>query len=160
MDKLTPTSQPTLQGSCSLNTERAMTEPQMKIKSAVIFPSCPSLLPVLHAIVNKIIMQMKAIIWCVFYSISMLWDKLPQFVYKLCHQVVPVRDNGFCFLQAVCLTVCMDHDEDMTLGKLQTVYWSTWKPMLTTTKNSIQGMYWKMWKHTSNLVHIATVLLI
>ena len=35
------------------------------------------------------------------------------------HQVILIRDNGFCFLQAVCLTVCMDHDEDITLGKLQ-----------------------------------------
>ena len=26
---------------------------------------------------------------------------------------------GFFFLQAVCLTVCMDQDEDMTFGKLQ-----------------------------------------
>ena len=49
----------------------------------------------------------------------MLWDKLPQFLYKLCHQVVPIRDDGFFFLQAVCLTVCMDQDEDMTFGKLQ-----------------------------------------
>ena len=49
----------------------------------------------------------------------MPWDKLPQFVHKLQHQVIPIRDDGFCFLQAVCLTVCMDHDEEMTLGKLQ-----------------------------------------
>ena len=46
-------------------------------------------------------------------------DKLPQFIYKLHHHIVPVRDDGFCFLQAVCLRVCMDHDEDMSLGKLQ-----------------------------------------
>ena len=46
-------------------------------------------------------------------------DKLPQFVDRLCHQVIPIRDDGFCFLQAVCLTVCMDHDEVMTVGKLQ-----------------------------------------
>ena len=51
-------------------------------------------------------------------SFSVSWDKLPQFVSRLCHQVVPVRDDGFCFLQAVYLTVCMDQDEDMTLGKL------------------------------------------
>ena len=49
----------------------------------------------------------------------MLWDKLPQFIYKLQHQVIPNRADGFCFLHAVCLTVCMDHDEEMTLGKLQ-----------------------------------------
>ena len=49
----------------------------------------------------------------------MLWDKLPQFVYKLCHQVIPFKDDGFCFLQAVCLTVCMDHDEELSLDKLQ-----------------------------------------
>ena len=48
-------------------------------------------------------------------SISVSWDKLPQFIYKLHHQVIPIRDDGFCFLQAV----CMDHDEDMTIGKLQ-----------------------------------------
>ena len=69
--------------------------------------------------------QRKAIIWCVtgvhmfFCSISMPWDKLPQFVYKLQHQVIPIRADGFCFLQAVCPTVCIDHDENMTLGKLQ-----------------------------------------
>ena len=67
---------------------------------------------------------MKAIIWCVtgvhvFCSISMLWDKLPQFVHKLQCQVIPNRANGFCFLHAVCMTVCMDHDNEMTLGKLQ-----------------------------------------
>ena len=55
----------------------------------------------------------------VFCNISMLWDKLPQFVYKLRCQVIPNRANGFCFLHALCLTVCMDHDEEMTLGKLQ-----------------------------------------
>ena len=49
----------------------------------------------------------------------MLWDRLPQLVYKLQHQVIPIMANGFCFLQAVCLTVCMDHEEDMTVGKLQ-----------------------------------------
>ena len=49
----------------------------------------------------------------------MPWDKLPQFVYKLQHQVIPNRADGFCFLHAVCLAVCMDHDEEMTLGKLQ-----------------------------------------
>ena len=67
--------------------------------------------------------QRKAIIWCVtgvhmfFCSISMPWEKLPQFVYKLQCQVIPIRADGFCFLQAVYLTVCMDHDEEMTLGK-------------------------------------------
>ena len=55
----------------------------------------------------------------VFCSISILWDKLRQLVYKLRRQVIPIKADGFCFLQAVCLTVCMDHDEDMTLGKLQ-----------------------------------------
>ena len=55
----------------------------------------------------------------VFCSISKLWDKLPQLVYKLQHQVIPIKADGFCFLQAVCLTVSMDHEEDMTLGKLQ-----------------------------------------
>ena len=55
----------------------------------------------------------------VFCSISMPWDKLPQFIHKLQCQVIPNRANGFCFLHAVCLTVCMDHDEEMTLGKLQ-----------------------------------------
>ena len=54
-----------------------------------------------------------------FCSISMLWDKLPQLLYKLWCQVAPITANGFCFLQAVCLTVCMDHEEDMTVGKLQ-----------------------------------------
>ena len=52
-------------------------------------------------------------------SISVSWDKLPEFIYKLCRQVIPIRDDGFCFLQAVCIAVCMDHDEDMTIGKLQ-----------------------------------------
>ena len=49
----------------------------------------------------------------------MPWYKLPQLVYKLQHQVIPITAEGFCFLQAVCLTVCMDHEEDITLGKLQ-----------------------------------------
>ena len=52
-------------------------------------------------------------------NISVSWDKLPEFVDKLCHQVIPIRDNGFCFLQAVCLAICMDHDEEMSLEKLQ-----------------------------------------
>ena len=52
-------------------------------------------------------------------SISVLWDKLPDFVDKLRHQVIPVRDDGFCFLQAVCLAVCMDYDEEMSVEKLQ-----------------------------------------
>ena len=55
----------------------------------------------------------------VFFSISMPTDNLPQFIYKLQCQVIPNRANGFCFLHAVCLTVCMDHDEEMTLDKLQ-----------------------------------------
>ena len=49
----------------------------------------------------------------------MSWDKLPEFVCKLHHQVVPIRDNGYCFLQAVCMVGCMDHDEEMSLEKLQ-----------------------------------------
>ena len=49
----------------------------------------------------------------------MPWDKLPELVYKLRCQVIPIKANGFCFLQAVCLTVSMGHEEDMTLGKLQ-----------------------------------------
>ena len=49
----------------------------------------------------------------------MLWDKLPQFIYKLPCQVIPNRADGFCFLHAVCLTACLDHDEEMALGKLQ-----------------------------------------
>ena len=52
-------------------------------------------------------------------SISGLWDKLPEFVDKLHHQVIPIRDDGFCFLQAVCLAVCMDLDEEMSVEKLQ-----------------------------------------
>ena len=55
----------------------------------------------------------------VFCSINMLWDKLPQFVDKLQCPVIPNRANGFCFLHAVCMTLCMDYDADMTLGKLQ-----------------------------------------
>ena len=58
----------------------------------------------------------------VFCSISMPWDKLPQFIYKLQCQVIPNRANGFCFLHAVCFTVCMNHVEEMTLGKLQSMY--------------------------------------
>ena len=49
----------------------------------------------------------------------MPWDRLPQFIYKLQCQVIPNRADGFCFLHAVCLTVCMDHGEEMTLAKLQ-----------------------------------------
>ena len=49
----------------------------------------------------------------------MPWDKLPQFIYKLRCQVITSRADGFCFLHAVCLTVCMGHDEEMTLGKLK-----------------------------------------
>ena len=49
----------------------------------------------------------------------MPWDKLPQLVYKLQCQVISIKANGFCFLQTVCLTVCMDHEEDMILSKLQ-----------------------------------------
>ena len=30
-----------------------------------------------------------------------------------------IRANGFCFLHAVCMILWMDHDEEMTLGKLQ-----------------------------------------
>ena len=49
----------------------------------------------------------------------MPWDKLPQCIYKLQCQVIPNRADGFCFLHAVCKTVCMDHDEEMTLCKLK-----------------------------------------
>ena len=52
-------------------------------------------------------------------SISVPWNKLPDFVDKLLCQVIPIRDDGFCFLQAVCLAVCMDHDEEMSVEKLQ-----------------------------------------
>ena len=52
-------------------------------------------------------------------SISVPWDKLPDFIEKLWHKVTPVRDDGFCFLRAVCLAVCMDHDEEMSVKKLQ-----------------------------------------
>ena len=55
----------------------------------------------------------------VFCSISMPLDKLPQFVYRLQCQVIPNGADGFCFLHAVCLTVCMDHNEEITLGKWQ-----------------------------------------
>ena len=49
----------------------------------------------------------------------MPWDKLPQFIHKLQCQVIPNRADGFCFLHAVCMTLCMDYYADMTLGKLQ-----------------------------------------
>ena len=49
----------------------------------------------------------------------MQWDKLPDFVDNLWHQVIPIRDDGFCFLQAVCLAVCMGHDEEMSVEKLK-----------------------------------------
>ena len=52
-------------------------------------------------------------------SISVPWDKLPQFVHKPRQQVIPIRDDGFCFLETVCMAVCMDHDEEMSLEKLQ-----------------------------------------
>ena len=54
-----------------------------------------------------------------FLQLQHVMDKLPQFIYKLCHQVIPIKDDEFCFLQAVCLTVCMDHDAELSLGKLQ-----------------------------------------
>ena len=45
----------------------------------------------------------------------MPWDTLPEFIQKLRCEVIPIRDDGFCFLQAV----CMDHDEEMSVEKLQ-----------------------------------------
>ena len=70
-------------------------------------------------------MQMKSINWCVtkgmyvICSINMLLDQLPHYICKLQHQVMPIMADGFSFLHAVCMTLCMDHDEEMTLGKLQ-----------------------------------------
>ena len=55
----------------------------------------------------------------VIYSINMHWDQLPHYIYKLQCQVTPNRANGFCFLHAVCMTLYMDHAEDMTLDKMQ-----------------------------------------
>ena len=52
-------------------------------------------------------------------NINMPWDKLPHYINKLQHQVISNRADGFCFSHAVCMTLWMDHDEDMTLGKLQ-----------------------------------------
>ena len=49
----------------------------------------------------------------------MPWDKLPKFIHKLACQVICNRSNGFCFLHVVCMTLYMDCDEEMTLGKLQ-----------------------------------------
>ena len=55
----------------------------------------------------------------VIYSINMLWDQLPQYVLKLQHQVTAIMSDGFCFLHTVCMILGMDHDEEMTLGQLQ-----------------------------------------
>ena len=52
-------------------------------------------------------------------SIDRPWDQLPHYIFKLQHQVMAIRANGFCFLHAVCMILCMDCDEEMTLDKLQ-----------------------------------------
>ena len=51
--------------------------------------------------------------------IHMPWDQLPHYVCKLQHKVHGIMADGFCFRHVVCMTLCMDHDEEMTLGKLQ-----------------------------------------
>ena len=52
-------------------------------------------------------------------SISVPWDTLPEFIQKMRREVIPIRDDGFSFLQAVCMAVCMDQDEEMLVEKLQ-----------------------------------------
>ena len=68
---------------------------------------------------------MKAIIWCVTgvhmcFAISVCCGISCPNSYTSCNiTVIPNSANGFYFVHAVCITVCMDHDEEMTLGKLQ-----------------------------------------
>ena len=52
-------------------------------------------------------------------SHDMPWDQLPHYVIKLQHQVMAVRSDRFCFLHAVSMILGMDHDEMITLDKIQ-----------------------------------------
>ena len=109
-----------LQGS-SIGTqgEQNTTKGQMKIKriSAVIFPSCPCKKwnRNTHEI-YKLMCNRGMYVIC---SINILWDQLPQYVFKLQHQVMAIKSDGFWFLHAVHMILGMDHAEEKTLDKLQ-----------------------------------------
>ena len=46
-------------------------------------------------------------------------DQLCHYIIKLWCQVTAVRSDGFCFLHAVSMILAMDHDELITLDKMQ-----------------------------------------
>ena len=52
-------------------------------------------------------------------SPDMPWHQLPHYLIKLLCQVTAIRSKGFCFLYAVSMTLAMDHDEVITLDKMQ-----------------------------------------
>ena len=48
----------------------------------------------------------------------MPWDQLGIYIYNLGHQVMPVRGDGFCFLDAIDLVLYCYHNEVVTLNSL------------------------------------------
>ena len=49
----------------------------------------------------------------------MLWDQLSIYIYNLGHQVMPVRGDGFCFLNAIDMVLYCDHNEVVTFDSME-----------------------------------------
>ena len=52
-------------------------------------------------------------------SIDMPWDQLLHYIIKLQCEVTVIRSDGFCFLHTVIMILSMNHDEEITLDKMQ-----------------------------------------
>ena len=48
----------------------------------------------------------------------MPWDQLGIYIYNHSSQVMPVRDDGFCFLNAIDLALYCDHNEVIAFDSL------------------------------------------
>ena len=93
-------------------------------------------------------------------SIDMPWDQLPYYICKLQCQVMFIIADGFCFLHAVCMTLCMDHDGEMTLGKLQSNILDHKSANVNYYQQYHTGHLLKYVKRYFKFVHIVIVCLI
>ena len=48
----------------------------------------------------------------------MTWNHLGTYVYNLGYQIMPVRGDGFCFLNAIDMVLYCDHNEVVTFDSL------------------------------------------
>ena len=48
----------------------------------------------------------------------MAWDQLDTYIYYIGHQLMPVRGDGFCFLNAIDMELYCDHNAVVTFDSL------------------------------------------